>query len=129
MPDQPQGGTSVATTTAIALPTGAGLIVLQYLVQPVWPPPSPVLTIVATALVPVAHLIGKAFMGRLTRAAAELDEPEAAPAPVPIPAAVVVEQLPAPAPIPPPAVPVPPAPPPAPPQVGGVVLQVQGQNQ
>jgi hypothetical protein len=74
MADPAPIGGSVANTAAVAVPTGAALIVLQYLVHPVWPPPDAVLTIVATALVPAVHLIGKAVMTRLTRAADKLDD-------------------------------------------------------
>jgi|SRR5215469_1008159 len=79
MADQPTGG-SVATTAAVAVPTGAALIVLQYLVHPVWPPPDAVLTIAATALVPVAHMMGKAIMNRFTRIASQIDPTDDAPA-------------------------------------------------
>ena len=87
----------VGTTGMVAVGTGAGLIILQYLVHPVWPPPEPVLTIAATGLAPAAHLLGKALMGRLFWFASKIDPTDDPPTP-----SVVVDA---------PAVPIAPAPP------------------
>lgn len=74
MANQPTGG-SVAQTAAVAMPTGAGLIVLQYLCHPTWPPPDAVLTIASVTLIPLAHLIGRALCRRVENWTAAEDAP------------------------------------------------------
>lgn len=90
--DAPAGG-SVQQTTNVALPMGIGLVVLQYLVHPVWPPPETILTIAATATAPAAHLIGRAIYRKLASWAGDPDQADTPVRPI------VVSPAPPPAPI------------------------------
>jgi len=73
-------GWSVQNTTSVALPTTAGVIVLQWLVHPVWPPPTDVLTIACGAFAPIAHLVGRGIYAKVNKwLGAPPPEPEAAP--------------------------------------------------
>jgi hypothetical protein len=115
------GGGSVSTTAAVALPVGAGLIVATWLVHPTWPPSQEVLTVVVTAAAPMFHLIYRGIYRWLTGWVG--DDPAQPGDLVAIPQgapAVAVAVVP-PAQPPPPVQPAP-APPPAAP------AQPQGQN-
>lgn len=68
-------GGSVMTTGTVSLSTGGGLIVAQWLVHPVWPPPDAVLTLVVAALAPFAHLVGRAIYRKLSTWAEEEPAP------------------------------------------------------
>lgn len=69
------------TSSLAAAGTSGGLIVLQWLVAPEWPPPLPVLTVFVGAMLPVCHLLGRALYKRLTIVADQIDGPDE-PAPI-----------------------------------------------
>lgn len=54
-------------TTVVSLPMTAGLIFLQWLVHPTWPPSNEVLTIFVGVMAPLAHLVGRAIYRKLTQ--------------------------------------------------------------
>lgn len=70
---QPPPG-SVQTTTLAGAGTSAGVIMVEYLVAPVWPPPLSVITVVVAGLAPVALILGHAIKARLQRAADRIDD-------------------------------------------------------
>lgn len=69
----------VQTSTLAATGAGSALLALQYFVHPVWPPPDAILTIVAVALTPIAHLMGRALFKRLSIVADKIDGPDDPP--------------------------------------------------
>lgn len=104
MTDTPSGG-SIQHTAIASAAAGTALILLQYAVHPVWPPPESVLTIFAMSVIPPSHLIGRALWRLLTKWAGPED------AALPMPAAPPRAAAPAPAVPPiPPVMPVPPTP-------------------
>lgn len=70
-----QRGGSVQATSLVAMPMSAGLIVLQYLVHPVWPPPDSILTIAVGFLAPMTHLVGRALYRKILAWAGPDDTP------------------------------------------------------
>ena len=64
-------GGSVLTTTAVSGSVGIGVVIANYLVHPLWPPPEDVITIVVAACSAPAHLIGRAIYRKLTHWAGE----------------------------------------------------------
>lgn len=74
MADEPKPTSSVTTTAATAGATTSSLVIVQWLVQPEWPPSTAVLTVAMGLIAPIAHLIGREIMQRLQRWS-ERDDP------------------------------------------------------
>lgn len=72
---------SLSQTTTVALGSGSGLVLAEYLVKPVWPPPPAVLAILVAMLAPAVHLIGRGIMRGLAKWAGEQPAPAPAGAP------------------------------------------------
>lgn len=58
-------GGSVSQTAAVALPVTGSAVVLNWLVAPVWPPPSDVLLVAIGVASPILHMLGRAIYHKL----------------------------------------------------------------
>lgn len=87
---------SVQSTAIAAGGTTGAIVVAQWLVDPSWPPPTAVLTVIVGALIPVFHLLWEAICKRLVRVADAIDGPdEPVAVQVDAPAGITTPKLPA----------------------------------
>ena len=70
-PAPPSGAPTIQNTATIGISTTGGLVIVEWLVQPSWPPPTAVLTIAVGLLTPIIHLVGRAVYRKVASWAGE----------------------------------------------------------
>ena len=99
-PAAPKPSHLVQNVAMGTLSTTSALVILEWVVQPTWPPPVAVLTVAAGLMTPVVHVAGRGVMRKLAKWAgnggddegAEPSQNGHAPAPAAPPAAAPAPQ-------------------------------------